>query len=88
MKKLDRDNKTAEMNIPKQGGSCMSLSSNKGRTHPPFLGVLLDNKTETENKMIEYLAEILIDIFLTSENFNGKPKTSSNILQGVDERTG
>jgi hypothetical protein len=87
MKKLDRENRTAVGNISKKGG-CMSLSSNRGGSHPPFLDELPANTAENEDILIRYLAKILVDIFLNSEAYYGGKKESSDLLPGIDERTG
>jgi hypothetical protein len=86
MKKLHRDNKTAG-NISKKGG-CTSLCSNRGSLHPPFLDELPANTAENEDILIRHLAKILVDIFLNSEDYYGGQKESSDLLSGIDERTG
>lgn len=87
MKELDRDKKIAENNTSEKGG-CMSLSSNKGNLHPPFLDGLLTNTMENEDEVIRYLAKILVDIFLNSEAFYGAKEKGSNLLSSIDKRTG
>ena len=83
VKKLHRNGAIPEIIIPNKGG-CPSLCSNKGNQHPPFLGVLSE---KDEDALLDYLAEILVDIFLNSESFYGTQK-SSDLLPGFDERTG
>lgn len=86
IKKLDRDSTIPQRVIPNKGG-CLSLSSNKGNQHPPFLGVLSENITEKELELIRRLATILVRIFLHSKNFHGG-KEGSHILPSINKRTG
>lgn len=83
--KLHRNGAIPQTVIPKKGG-CPSLCSNKGNQHPPFLGVRHTISADDEDVLLEYLAEILVDIFLNSEAFHGT-QTSSNILSSIDKRT-
>ena len=83
MKKLDRENRTAVGNISKKGG-CMSLSSNRGGSHPPFLDELPVVKAAKRKELLDYLANILVDIFLHAEGFYGKEE-GSDLLSGFDE---
>ncbi|WP_143774042.1 hypothetical protein [Niastella vici] len=87
MKKLHRDNKIAVENISKKGG-CMSLCSNRGGLHPPFLEGLPDPNEENEEILIDCLANILVDIFLNSEAYHGGKEESCDLLPGINEGTG
>lgn len=87
MKKRNKESKTEITNIPKDGG-CISLFRNKSSLHPPFLGELPTNTEENEDELIRYLAKILVDIFLNSETFYGTKEKGSDILSGINKRTG
>ncbi len=86
MKKRNKESKTDIDILPKEGG-CTSLFRDKSSLHPPFLGELPANTTENEDKLLRYLARLLIDIYLDSESLYGKEE-GSYLLPGIDKRTG
>jgi len=86
MKKLHRDNKTA-LEIDSEVNGQMSLSSNRRSCHPSFLEGLPDPNEENEEILIDCLANILVEIFLTSDAYYERKEESCNLLPSINEGT-
>jgi hypothetical protein len=62
--------------------------SMKGSLHPSFLEGLPDPNEESEEVLIDCLANILVDIFLNSDAHYGGKEKSCDLLPGINEGTG
>lgn len=88
MKKLHKRNNTAYINIEPNKGERTLSCSNKGSMRSSLLGFLDTSSENASNEMIsEYFAKLIVDMFIET-NYANTTKKGSNILPGIDKRTG
>lgn len=88
LKKLDKSEHIPDINFEPNEGERTLLSSNKGGMRSPSLDYLdTSAETVTEHMALEYLAEIISIIYLKQYHGFGAEE-GSNLLPGVDKRTG
>lgn len=63
------------------------LCSNETNGRSPFLDCNTKSGNQSEDMQLEYLAELLVDIYM-SEIYEWEQQESSNLCPGVNERTG
>lgn len=86
MKPLDKSENTTNQYVVSNEGERTLLSSNKGGMRSPSLDFLdTSADTVTEDMILEYLAGIISNIYLSQTYGN---KESSDLLQGLNKRTG
>lgn len=89
LKELDKGEHTTEINISTSEGERTLLSSNKGGIRSPSLD-FLDTSAEdvSEEMILDYLAQIISSIYLKEMHGNNNNKTGSDLLPGINKRTG
>lgn len=88
LKKLHKRNKLIRIDFEPNEGERTLLCSNKGGMRSPSLDYLdTSAKSVTEDLALEYLSQIISMIYLKEyHGFNSQE--GSNILPGIDKRTG
>ena len=87
MKKLHKRNKITGVQVEPNEGERTLLCSNESDQHSPFLG-FLDTSSDnvSENMVLDYLANIIADIYLDQTYGNTTDKEGSDILSGINKR--
>ena len=88
MKKLDK-RKITDIQVEPNEGERTLLSSNESDQRSPFLG-FLDTSSDnvSEDMVLDYLAQIIADIYLDQTYGNNNSKEGSTLLPGINKRTG
>jgi len=86
MKKLHKRDKITKIQVEPEEGERKLLCSNESDQRSPSLDLINNNKA-TEQELIKYLAEILVEGFLWHYEHGGKQQTSSDLLPGFDQGT-
>jgi hypothetical protein len=88
LKKLGKREKITEILVEPEKGERTLLPSSESDQRSPFLG-FLDTSSDnvSEDKVLDYLAHIIADIYLDQTYGNTSDKESSAILPGINEGT-
>lgn len=88
MQKLHNGENNAEILEPNEGERSL-LCSNRSSVRSPSLD-FLDTSADTvsEDMILDYLARIISTMYLKQHYGNNPTKKSSNLLPGINERTG
>jgi hypothetical protein len=78
--------RSQNINFVPKAGEQPSLCSNKVDTCSPALGFKSNSPLATEDILLDYLASLLVRSFIAQEKKN--ESTSSNLLSGINKRTG
>ena len=77
----------SEANVESKEGERQLLSCNKANGRSPFLEFISNSPLVTEEMQLDYLASILVAIFLEQKrNGTKQQKESSDILPGFNQR--
>lgn len=89
LRKLDKGTDTTEIELESKEGEQTLLSSNRGGICSPSLD-FLDTSYEgvSEDKILDYLARIISTIYLKQYHGYTNTEKGSDILPGVNKRTG
>ena len=84
MKRPDkRSIHTGEKSLKPKEGAWERLSGDTARTHAPSLVFNPNSQYISEDAAIDYLAQILVEIYLDEQN--DAAKKSSDLLSGLDK---
>ncbi len=85
MKKLHKGFKNNGSTVESKEGERRPLCSNKAIVRSPSLEFRSNSPLVTEKMQLDYLASLIVDIFLEQKrNANKQQKTGSDLLQGID----
>jgi hypothetical protein len=87
IKKLHKGNEITSISVEPKEGERTLLCSNKGDQRSPFLGFNPNNPLVSKEMAMDYLAEILVEIFLDQERKKYAKQTRSDLLPGINKRT-
>jgi hypothetical protein len=88
IKMLHKREKATEIFLEPNEGERTLLCSNESGTRSPFLGFLDTSADNVNDEMIlDYLAKIIADMYLET-NYGKTTKKGSDILPGINKRTG
>jgi len=86
LKKLDKRENVIGIHVEPNAGERALLSSDNSGVRSPALD-LKDTITEEQKKLLDQLAEILVEGFLWQYEHGEQQQTGSDLLPGVDKRT-
>lgn len=89
MNTLGKRKYTTNTNVEPEKGERSLLPSSESGNRSPFLG-FLDTSSDnvTVDMVLDYLAQIIADIYFDQTNGNTTDKESTTILPGINEGTG
>ena len=87
MNELDKGSKIIGLNVESKEGERGPLSSSKANKRSPFLEFKSNSPLVTEEMQIDYLASLIVAIFLEQKRYGKHHKEGSDILSSINERT-
>lgn len=88
LRKPDKRDSVTDKHVKPNEGERTLLSSNESGNRSPFLGFNPNNPLVIKEMAMDYLADILVEIFLAEERKKHAEQTGSDLLQGINKRTG
>lgn len=88
MNELDKGSKNIGQHVESKEGERGPLSSSKANVRSPSLEFTPNTEFTSEDAALDYLASILVEVYLDYYTNAHKQQEGSDLLPGIDQGTG